>query len=324
MSTGPAGERADGAAVGVIVPVRGPAPDLPEALDSALAQDPAPNAVVVVDDGSAEPLRLSADHAERCRLVRRERRGGPAAARQGGLEALAALDAPLVALLDADDAWEPGKLAAQLAALHRHPSAPLCFGRATVVGPGGEPTGARLAEPPAGLLENPELARLLYRGNPIPTSSALVRRPALLAAGGFDGGIASTWCEDWDLWLRLARAGGGFVCEPRARVRYRRHAGGLSRDLAAIAEWGLRLQQREASTVDSETRRGATADQLTLLGLGRVRQRRYREARAALAEAARHAPAQPRVRLLRHALAVPGLRAALGRRSPYPRGRAIS
>lgn len=310
--------------VGAIVPVRAPAPHLGEALDSALAQDPAPAAVIVVDDGSPEPLRLAARHAERCRLVRRDRSGGPAAARQAGLEALAELEPPLVALLDADDAWEPGRLAAGLEALDRRPAAPLCFGRAAVVNARGQPTGGRLAETPAGLLEGDELARLLFRGNPIPTSSALVRRPALLDAGGFDGGIATAWCEDWDLWLRIARGGGGFVCEPRVRVRYRRHAGGLSRDLAAIAEWALRLQEREADTVDAETRRLATADQLTLLGLGRVRQRRYAEARATLADAARHERPTARTRLLRHALAVPGLRAALGRRSPYPRGGAAS
>src|SRR5439155_17824506 len=48
---------------GVVVPVHGWAPFLAEALDSVLTQDPAPAAVVVVDDGSSEPLRLHPDHA---------------------------------------------------------------------------------------------------------------------------------------------------------------------------------------------------------------------------------------------------------------------
>src|SRR5690349_13064554 len=84
--------------VGVIVPVHGPAPWLAEALDSVLAA--APDVVVVVDDGSAEPI-VPGD--ARVTLVRRDESGGPGAARATGLEALdAAID--LVALCDADDA----------------------------------------------------------------------------------------------------------------------------------------------------------------------------------------------------------------------------
>ena len=49
-----------------------------------------------------------------------------------GERALAQLeDCDWIALLDADDAWEPGKLAAQREAIERHPDAVLCFGRAT-------------------------------------------------------------------------------------------------------------------------------------------------------------------------------------------------
>jgi glycosyltransferase involved in cell wall biosynthesis len=106
--------------VGVIVPVRGFAAYLAETLDCVLGQDPAPAEVVVVDDASDEPLALHPDHAGRCTLVRRDVRGGPAAARASGLEALDE-GIELVALCDADDAWAAGKLAAQLDALERHP-----------------------------------------------------------------------------------------------------------------------------------------------------------------------------------------------------------
>src|SRR3954453_17911400 len=108
---------------GVIVPVHGWAPFLAETLDAVLSQRPAPAAVVVVDDGSREPVALHPDHAPHCELVRRVPRGGGAAARAAGE---AALDAgiELVASCDADDAWLPGKLAAQLEAIA---AAEMCF-----------------------------------------------------------------------------------------------------------------------------------------------------------------------------------------------------
>src|SRR4051794_1157649 len=125
-------------AVGVLIPVHGFAAYLPEALDSVLAEGPAE--VVVVDDGSPVPVTLAPAHAARVTVVRRETAGGPAAARESGLAVLdTSLD--LVALCDADDAWCPGKLAAQEQALAAESSAGWSFGRALVVGPDDRATG---------------------------------------------------------------------------------------------------------------------------------------------------------------------------------------
>jgi glycosyltransferase involved in cell wall biosynthesis len=300
--------------VGVVVPVRAPEPFLAEALRSALGQDPPPAEVVVVDDGSPEPLRLDDDLASRCRIDRLPEAAGVSAARQAGIDALST---PLVAMLDADDAWEPGKLGTQLTALEREPAAALCFGRATVVDIAGRPTGERWDEPEPGLVAGDSLAARLYEHNPIPTSSVVARRAALEEAGGFDPSLRR--CEDWDLWLRLAARREGFLCEPHARIRYRRRPGGLTADVAELAEALLEVHERHAELVDPETRRRARARDLTALAGGRVRQRRYREAREALAEAARSDSPAARDRALALVLRVPGLRAALGRRAPYAR-----
>jgi glycosyltransferase involved in cell wall biosynthesis len=297
--------------LGAIVPVYGEAPYLGEALDALVGQQPPPDEVVVVDDGSPEPVRLASGHTGRCMLVRRDARGGPGAARDTGLRELSS---DLVALADADDAWRPGKLAAQLEALERHPEAALCFGCAAIVGPDGRPTGERWEELPAGVLEPSELGPLLYEHNPIPTSSVVIRRRSLDVAGGFAG--PTPLGTDLDLWLRLVARGERFVCEPRAEVAYRRHTHGLTGDVAALAESSLRLHELHAALVDEATRERVRAADLTLLARGRVRQRRYAEARAALREAG---ALGGRERLLRTALAVPGLRAVLGRRDPYRR-----
>jgi hypothetical protein len=246
-------------------------------------------------------------------VVRLGERLGPAGARQAGLTALAS---DLIALLDADDAWELGKLASQLEALEARPEAGLCFGRARVVGPSGRATGERWEEPPAGTLEPEALVRLLYARNPIPTSSVIVRRRALASAGGFTSPLPLA--EDWDLWLSLAGSGESFLCEPRAGIRYRRHRHGLTADTAALAEAILALHERHAGLVSAELARRVRGRDLVALARGRVRQRRYAAARAALAEAGSLDRLPMRERALGRALAVPLLRAAVGRRAPYP------
>jgi glycosyltransferase involved in cell wall biosynthesis len=242
--------------VGVIVPVHGFAPYLAEALDCVLAQEPAPDTVVVVDDASPHPLALHPDHAPHCAVVRRQRRGGPAAARATGLKAMGA-GVELVALCDADDAWAAGKLAAQLDALERFTDAALCFGRALVVGADGRATGEDWTKPAGGLHAGPSLAAQLYESNPIPTSSVVLRRAALEAAGGFQSPVRLA--EDWDLWLRLAARGEAFVCAPEAVVRYRRHPGGLTADVAALARCQLELHRAHGGLVACDVRERALA-----------------------------------------------------------------
>jgi GT2 family glycosyltransferase len=299
---------------GVIVPVHGQSPYLAETLDAVLAQDPAPDTVVVVDDGSASTPPLPAG----VELVRREQQGGPAAARQSGLDAL---DTELVALCDSDDVWLPGKLAAQLDACERLPDAAVCFGAVReVVDSDSRVTPERWVTPPAGALDPAALVRLLWEGNPIPNSSAVVRREPLLAAGGFASDVP--WgVEDWDLWLRLAARGERFVSEPRALIRYRRHSGGLSYEVSRAAEGTMAIHDRHAALVPDTLQRSTRAADLTALARGRVRERRYAEARSLLADAAAIEPPAPRERALRFLLRVPGVRVALGRRNPHLRGR---
>lgn len=238
--------------IGVIVPVHGFAPYLAEALDCVLAQGGVGAfEVVVVDDASVEPLVLHPDHAPHCCVVRREECGGPAAARATGLAALGS-GVSLVALCDSDDAWLPGKLAAQVAAFDEWPDAVACFGRALIVGADGRATGERWAELRPGRHAGPSLAALLYETNPIPTSSMVLRRAALEEVGGFESPVRVA--EDWDLWLRLAAGGGGFVCLDETLVRYRRHPGGLTADVERLARCQQELHRSHAGLVSAEVR----------------------------------------------------------------------
>jgi len=280
-----------GPRIGAVVPVYGWAPYLAEALDAVLADDP--DEVVVVDDASPEPVVLLPEHAARCRLVRREVNGGLAAARNTGVAALGA-GVGWVALCDDDDAWAPGKLAAQRAALARDPGVAALFCPALVVGPDGRPTGERWPPPPAPLLPG------LYERNPLCASGAVVRRDV----ARFDEGLRHA--EDWDLWLRLAGRGERFGWAPDALVRYRRRPGTLSADVAALARAGQEVHARHAALVSAPVRARVAAADARALADGLVRRRDYAAARAV----------EPRP-LRRALLAAPGPRALMGRRDPY-------
>jgi len=296
----------------VIVPVYGWAPYLAQTLDAVLAQVPAPEEIVVVDDGSPEPLALHPDHRERCELIRRPARGGPAAARASALEHS---DAGLVALCDADDAWEPGLWGAQLRALDAHPDAALCFGRALVVGPDDRPTGERWAQPAPGRHAGADALGWLYEANPVPTSSVVLRRAPLEAAGGLDS--PRRRAEDWELWLRLLARCEALVCVPGAVVRYRRHPTSLTADIAALARAQLELHAEFAHLVSEAVGRRAQASDHYALAEALARAGRRGAARESLAQGRALAPPNRRQRQLALMLAVPGASSLVGARARY-------
>lgn len=111
--------------VDVIVPVHNHAEYLPEAIESALAQEGADLDVLVIDDGSEDGSAEVARGFEPHVRVESQPRAGSGAARNRGV---AASDGAFIAFLDADDRFAPGKLAAQLEAFAADPSLEAVFG----------------------------------------------------------------------------------------------------------------------------------------------------------------------------------------------------
>jgi glycosyltransferase involved in cell wall biosynthesis len=192
---------------------------LPDALDSVLAQSHRDLEVVVVDDGSTDDTdAVVARYAERgVRYVRRER-GGAGRARNTGLELTSA---PLVAFLDADDAWLPDRVAAGVSHLRRYPDLALVAAHAFACDVELRPTAV---VPAATRAAGHMLDELLVDNVVLNPSSVLLRRSALEAAGGFS---EIPFGEDWDTWIEIAkRFPIGFIDRPLALVR--RHEGSVS------------------------------------------------------------------------------------------------
>ena len=168
--------------------------------------------------------------------------------------------------------------------------------------------------PRAGLHDASEFGRLLFESNPIPVSSAVIRRQAL-EHHELDSDLAIT--ADWDLWLRLAARGESFICEPSAVVYYRRHPAAMTARVTTLAAEQLTVHERHGALVDEETRRRMRVRDLAGLASGLIRDGAYREARTTLALAASLAELPRRQRALRVALCLPVVRRLVGRRDPY-------
>jgi GT2 family glycosyltransferase len=120
-----------------------------------------------------------------------------------------------VAILSADDAFEPTYVERLLGALRASPDASFAYCPARMF---GAQEGVTRCFPYSAYM----LARRLNYIN----ASALMRRDDYLALGGYDEELAGNTLEDWDLWLRMLEHGirGTYVREPL--LRWRRHASG--------------------------------------------------------------------------------------------------
>ncbi|MDE1991045.1 MAG: glycosyltransferase family 2 protein [Rhizobiaceae bacterium] len=117
---------------------------LERAIDSALAQGAVSMEVIVVDDCSSDGTRdIAGNHADpRVRLVAMPRNGGPAAARNAGLNAARGR---WVAVLDSDDMLRPDRMA-RLIARAEKAEAQIAVDNIDVVRGEDEPVGTMFPE----------------------------------------------------------------------------------------------------------------------------------------------------------------------------------
>ena len=232
--------------VSVIIPAFNRRADLAPALESVLAQGLADMEVVVVDDGSTDGTS-DVDFASidpRIRVVRHLVNRGGGAARNTGMQVARG---QLIALLDSDDRWQPGKLSAQIDALVRTG----CIERdgagyrilcdflctANVLIESGDERRPHNASRPdgAGGLDK----YLMVEGQALQTSTMLL--PAELARRvRFRDGLRRH--QDWDFALRLVQSGARlvYVEEPLAVYCLREDPRRISRQkgrMRATLDW---------------------------------------------------------------------------------------
>ena len=214
--------------VSVLLPVRDAAPTVARAVQSILQQTLEALELVVVDDGSRDGtstiLRRLSRADPRVVLVKTDARGLVPALHS----AVSRARAPLLARMDADDRSHPTRLARQVAWLDRRRDvgAVGCLVR-TVASDGCTADGwHRYIRWLNGLRSATDIRRNLFVESPLAHPSVTMRREAYQQAGGyrdFDGP------EDYDLWLRIARAGWDLAKVPAVLLDWRDRPGRLTR-----------------------------------------------------------------------------------------------
>lgn len=214
--------------VSVVIPAYKAASIIRRAIDSVCAQTLPPGEILVVDDGGFDADELSRvlqPYAGRATLLRQSH-GGVASARNFGI---ASARSEWIAFLDADDYWEPTKLARQMAIPAIHPDVALIACRYWIENPGSNRQQAG-SDRFFGRLLRLSGREVWDAAMTIWTGTVIARR-SVLASQRFQSRFEPA--EDRDLWVRLLAAYPAY-CVPELLATYVQHSTSLSN---AAPEW---------------------------------------------------------------------------------------
>ncbi|MBL8764849.1 MAG: glycosyltransferase [Phycisphaerae bacterium] len=184
--------------VSVSLPVARAAPGLRSAAGAILAQTHADLDVMIVLNGADDSARASAAalaaRDDRVRVIELARPHLAAALNAS----LRAAKHELVARMDADDWCPPERIALQVRAMEDRPRLAAIGSAWELADPGGR-VFSRVFPP----TDERCLRWRLLLGNPLAHGSMMLRRSAVLEAGGYDESLERA--QDFELWLRLSR-----------------------------------------------------------------------------------------------------------------------
>lgn len=256
---------------------------LAETLACVRAQHYAEWELVVTEDGSRDGTEalvraFAATVSQPVRYERHDPNRGLPATRNA---AIANVKTEWLALLDSDDLWLPDHLADLARTIGRTNADLVHSGSVLFESDSGRDLELRRPDEEAVR----DFPRSLFSGRYIiqPASVAL-RRSLWERAGHFDPSFR--YVEDWDMWLRCARAGGKFAYTGNETCRYRKHSAALSTHSVPMALACARALEKHlnweelpaAQRRDAVARMWAAAGQMSLRSEPRQARRYYDKA----------------------------------------------
>lgn len=223
--------------VSVVMPCYNAAKYVDDAIHSLRAQTYDNFEVLAVDDGSTdETLARLERQAFMDRRIRyfSQKNAGPSAARN---TALRHVNGEYVCFLDADDVLLPEKIERQVQFLQQHPDVDLVYSDYYTGDADLNLTDLTTARH----LQAADTLEAVALKNGFPPLVPLFRRKLMDAIGEWDESFRMT--EDWDYWIRAAKAG-KFAYLPGAMVIYRTHGAQAHHDLDNMFRAGKKVLKK--------------------------------------------------------------------------------
>jgi glycosyltransferase involved in cell wall biosynthesis len=216
------------AKVSVVIPAYNSIAYLPETVESVLKQTFTDFEVLIIDDGSSDQTVEWASQITdpRVKLMKQKNQGSSGARNTG----IAHAQGEYVALLDADDIWEPTKLEKQVLRLEGNPAVGLVDTWAVLANEQGKPTGKVFGSP----TEDDVWQRLVeFKTVCCCGSTSLIRRCCFETVGVFNQNLH--FLEDLDMFIRIA-AHYSFAVVKEPLIRYRQHPNNKSNNSQEVLE----------------------------------------------------------------------------------------
>lgn len=180
--------------VSVIIPTFNRGWVVAEAVQSVIAQEYQPLEIIVVDDGSTDNTREELmPFMEKIVLVT-QKNMGVSAARNTGIRRS---HGSLVAFLDSDDLWLPGKISTQVDFFNMNPDAMICQTEEIWIRNSKRVNPKKKHKKLSGMIFEPSLHLCL-----VSPSAVMIKKSLFDIKGYFDEELKA--CEDYDLWLRIS------------------------------------------------------------------------------------------------------------------------
>lgn len=230
--------------VSVVIPAYNSLVYLPATVESVLNQSFQDFEVLVVNDGSTDGTRewVRQVRDPRVRLIDQANQGLSGARNSGIREA----HGEYIALLDADDLWDPSKLQKQVHALEEHPTAGLAYTWTMLADAQGRPTGEVVASAEGDPWQQLVEFKTVICGGSVP----LIRRTCFDQVGVFDTSLKIF--EDLDVYLRIAKRY-PMIGIPEPLTFYRQHSHSMSASrITIMLETFRQLVEREFLTVATD------------------------------------------------------------------------
>jgi len=209
--------------VSVIIATHNYGSFLPEALQSVLSQTYSDWECIIVDDASTDNTEVIArewmEKDSRFQYIKNNRNLGASGTRNAGISSA---QGEYIAVLDADDWWEPDKLELQMKAFAENPDALICYAGMIVHVNDNTKISMPTEYTPS------EFSYALRLGDQCPHGSVIIKKAALTRVNGYDITLRSA--EDWDLLLRILYQFGpeAFIFVKKPLLHYRVHGNNKS------------------------------------------------------------------------------------------------